>query len=69
MTDDQGSHSTAEPEQKEAILVVGVVIVRTQQSVVVEEGRPGFLEGDTVLPEIRRRLPRIPLEAKPFRSY
>jgi len=66
MADDQRSQSAAETKMEEPILLVRVLLVRSQQSVLVVEDSSGFLEGDTVLPEIRGNLPRIPFEAKPF---
>jgi hypothetical protein len=55
----------AEAEDDESVLVVGVMVVRTQQGIFVQEHCPRFLEGHTVLSAVRSRLPLVPFEAKP----
>lgn len=60
--------STAQPEEQKTILVVGMILVRAQEGVFVEKYSPRLLERNTVLPEVRGGLPRIPLEAEPFHA-
>ena len=67
MTDDEQPCSSALPEQQKAIFVGRVLIVKELNCEFVVENRLGFLEGNTVLPEVRGGLGRIPF--KPDHQY
>lgn len=44
VADDKRPQPLAEPEENEPVLVLGMILVRTQQGVFVQEHGPGFLE-------------------------
>jgi hypothetical protein len=63
MANDQNPQLNAQTEEYEPVLVIGMLWVRNNPSVLVQERCPSFLEGDTVLSFVGATFPRIPLEA------
>jgi len=53
--DDQDPPGVARPEQKEPLLLPGVVGIVEDDGAVLEEDRLGLLERDTVSPAERKR--------------
>ena len=62
MADQEKVSATAHAEHEKALLVRGVrLVVELDGELVVEDGL-GFLEGNTMLPEVRGSLSWIPVE-------
>ena len=62
MADDEDPRVGAEAEDDEAVLGLGIVRVRDDQSGIVIEYRLGLLEAHAMLAQIGLGLPFIPLE-------
>jgi len=69
MTHDQSPQLDAQPEQNEPVLLVGMLLVRTEQRIFVEEHGPGLVESHAVLSAVDRRLSLVPFEPKSFQAY
>jgi hypothetical protein len=62
MADNQDSKRTAEAQQDESVFPLGVIRIRDQQPVLIEEHSLGFGERDLMFALVYRVLAVVPLE-------